>query len=188
MRWSRRARPRYGHRPEPPRHPHLDGVRAWPGRAQPVAVGVVEGEPSPARERVGRLDHRATGGLHDGDGPLEVVGVEQHQHAARAGGAANGEAADLTLAVGPTDAGVRGAVVVEAPAEGRGVERLGPIEVGHADLDVVDRVVDVGLLLVAHSASPAVVGGSVGPRRPVRRPVRRRRRRPRAGSANGRVA
>ena len=59
------------------------------------------------------------------EGAVEVLGAEQHQDASRAGLAADAEAADLAVTVGGLDAGVVGAVVVEPPAEGLPVERLG---------------------------------------------------------------
>ena len=58
---------------------------------------------------------------------------EMHQdQRVTSGLAARGETADLAVTVGGHDPGVVRAVVVEAPAEGGGVERLGRREVGDA--------------------------------------------------------
>ena len=65
---------------------------------QQVAAVVGEQEPPAARELVGTLGDRAAGRLDGGRAGLEVVGVEDHQRAARARWPTDAEAADLAVA------------------------------------------------------------------------------------------
>ena len=107
----------------------------------PARVGEVEA--ASARELERWRHDGAAGRLDGGDGRVEVVGPQQHQRPAwcRLGRAV--EAADLPLAVGRADAGVVRAVVVELPAERRGVELLRRRQVTLGDLHVVQRVMRV---------------------------------------------
>src|SRR5262245_56058980 len=111
---------------------------------QLVPVGIAEVETAAAREGKDRLHDRRAGAFELLLGCLEIVGVEDHQGAARPDRSSGtslttecktaGEAAVAELAVART-------VILEGPTESLAVECARASDVGDQKFDVVDALI-----------------------------------------------
>ncbi len=106
-------------------------TRALPLRPhrQFVAVGIDEMEPPAAGEGEDRLGDAAAGGLDAALDVGEVVGIEDHERAARPRRGVRREAA---LQPSAGEFAISGAIVGERPADGAAIEALGALDVGDA--------------------------------------------------------